>query len=67
MTTLRPPVADRLLAAGSFALSVVAAFTLEAVTVEDERSVDLSAIALLAAMSAPQPAAGVTLIDLTLP
>jgi signal transduction histidine kinase len=46
-------VADRLLAAGSFALGVVIAITLEAVTVEDERSVDLWAIALLAAMSAP--------------
>jgi signal transduction histidine kinase len=46
-------VADRLLAAGSFALGVVIALTLEAVTVGDERSVDLWAIALLAAMSAP--------------
>lgn len=53
MIPLRPPVADRLLAAGSFALGVVAAITLQAVTVEDERSVDLWAIALLAAMSAP--------------
>ena len=53
MTALRPPVADRLLAAGSFVLGVVAAFTIQAVTVEDERSVDLGAIALLAAMSAP--------------
>jgi signal transduction histidine kinase len=53
MTALRPPVADRLLAAGSFALGVVIAITLEAVTGDDERSVDLWAIALLAAMSAP--------------
>ena len=53
MTALRPPVADWLLAAGSFALGVVAAITLQAVTVEDERSVDLWAIALLGAMSAP--------------
>ena len=53
MRALRPPVADRLLAAGSFALGVVIAITLEAVTVGDERSVDLWAIALLAAMSAP--------------
>ncbi|WP_193614135.1 sensor histidine kinase [Nocardioides lijunqiniae] len=53
MTALRPPVADRLLAAGSFALGVVMAFTLQAVTAEDERGVDLGAIALLAATSAP--------------
>ena len=53
MTALRPPVADRLLAAGSFVLGVVVAVTLETVTAEDERRVDLRAIALLAAMSAP--------------
>ena len=53
MTALRPPAADRLLAAGSFVLGVAVAITLEAVTVEDERSVDLWAIALLGAMSAP--------------
>ena len=53
MMALRPPVADRLLAAGSFVLGVVVAITLEAVTGEDERSVDLWAIALLGAMSAP--------------
>jgi signal transduction histidine kinase len=53
MMALRPPVADRLLAAAAFVFGVVAAITLEAVTVEDERSVDLWAIALLAAMSAP--------------
>ena len=53
MMTLRPPAADRLLAAGAFVLGVVMAFALEAVTAEDERSVDLGAIALLAAMSVP--------------
>jgi signal transduction histidine kinase len=53
MTTLRPPVADRLLAAASFVVGVLIAITLEAVTVEDERGVDLWAIALLGAMSAP--------------
>jgi len=53
MTALRPPVADWLLAAGSFVLGILAAVTLEAVTAEDERSVDLWAIALLGAMSAP--------------
>jgi signal transduction histidine kinase len=52
MMTLRPPVADRLLAAAAFALAVVIAFALEAVTVEDERGVDLWAITLLCAMSA---------------
>ncbi|WP_245155848.1 histidine kinase [Nocardioides sp. 503] len=46
-------MADRLLAAGSFALGVAIAFALEAVTAEDERSVDLGAIALLAAISLP--------------
>jgi signal transduction histidine kinase len=53
MMALRPPVADRLLATAAFALGVVTAITLEAVTVGDERCVDLWAIALLAAMSAP--------------
>ena len=53
MTALRPPVADRLLAAGSFVLGVVVAITLEAVDFDGERSVDLLAIALLGAMSAP--------------
>jgi signal transduction histidine kinase len=53
MMALRPPVADRLLAAGSFVLGVVVAITLEAVTVEDERGVDLWAVVLLGAMSAP--------------
>ncbi|GAA4721356.1 sensor histidine kinase [Nocardioides conyzicola] len=53
MTALRPPVADRLLAAGSFVLGVVVALTLEAVDVEGERGLDLGAFMLLAAMSAP--------------
>ena len=53
MTALRPSVADWLLAAGSFVLSVVVAITLEAVDFDGERSVDLWAIALLGAMSAP--------------
>ena len=52
MTTLRPPVADRLLAAGSFVLGVVVAITLEEVDFDGERSVDLWAIALLGSMSA---------------
>ncbi|MBB3674575.1 sensor histidine kinase [Modestobacter versicolor] len=46
-------MADRLLAAGSFALGVVGAITLQAVSAGDERRVDLWAIALLAAMSSP--------------
>jgi signal transduction histidine kinase len=53
MMTLRPPVADRLLAAAAFVLGVAAALTLEAVAGADERGVDLGAIALLGAMSAP--------------
>jgi signal transduction histidine kinase len=53
MMALRPPVADRLLAAGSFVLGVVAAITLEAVDFDGERSVDLWAVALLGAMAAP--------------
>lgn len=53
MTALRPPVADRLLAAGSFVLGVVVAVTLHAVDFDGERSVDLWAIALLGAVSAP--------------
>lgn len=53
MTALRPPAADWLLAAGSFVFGVVVAITLEAFDFEGERSVDLSAIALLGAMSAP--------------
>ncbi|MCD4532576.1 sensor histidine kinase [Nocardioides sp. cx-169] len=46
-------MADRLLAAGSFVLGVVVAITLEEVDFDGERSVDLWAIALLGAMSAP--------------
>ena len=53
MMALRPPVADRLLAAGSFVLGVVTALTLEVVDFDGERRVDLGAIALLGVMSAP--------------
>ena len=53
MRVLRPSAADWLLAAGSFVLGVVVAITLEAVDFDGERSVDLWAIALLGAMSAP--------------
>jgi len=53
MMALRPPVADRLLAAAAFVLGVVVAMTLEVVDFDGERSVDLWAIALLGAMSAP--------------
>src|SRR5687768_4133702 len=53
MLALRPPVADRLLAAASFVLGVLVAITLEAVDFDGERSVDVWAIALLGAMSAP--------------
>jgi signal transduction histidine kinase len=53
MMALRPPVADRLLAAAAFVFGVVVAITLEAVDFDGERSVDLWAIALLGAMSAP--------------
>lgn len=53
MTVLRPPAADGLLAAGSFVLGVVVAVTLESVDFDGERGVDLGAIALLAAVSAP--------------
>lgn len=52
MMALRPPVADRLLAAASFVLGVVLAITLQAVDFDGERSVDPLAIALLGAMSA---------------
>lgn len=53
MMALGPPVADRLLTAVAFVLGVVVAITLEAVDFDGERSVDLWAIALLGAMSAP--------------
>ncbi|WP_241153910.1 sensor histidine kinase [Nocardioides pantholopis] len=46
-------MADWLLAAAAFVLGVVVAITLEAVDFDGERSVDLWAIALLGAMSAP--------------
>ena len=52
MMALRPPVVDRLLAAAAFLLGVAIALTLEMVDV-DERTVDLWAIVLLGAMSAP--------------
>jgi signal transduction histidine kinase len=53
MTALRPPVADRLLAAGSFVLGVAAAIMLEVVDFDGERRVDVWAVALLGAMAAP--------------
>ncbi|MBE1875469.1 sensor histidine kinase [Myceligenerans pegani] len=53
MTALRPPVADRLLAAGSFVLGVVAALTLQVVDFDGERRVDLWAVLLLGAISVP--------------
>ncbi|WP_244962946.1 sensor histidine kinase [Nocardioides dongkuii] len=46
-------MADWLLAAGSFVVGLVVAFTLQAVDFDGERRVDLWAIALLGAMSAP--------------
>jgi signal transduction histidine kinase len=53
MMAVRPPVADRLLAGASFVISVAGAFTIQAVAREDERPVDVWAIVLLGAMSAP--------------
>lgn len=53
MRALRPSAADWLLAAAAFVLGVVVALTIQAVDLDDERAVDLGAIALLAAMSAP--------------
>lgn len=53
MTALRPPVADRLLAAASFALGVVAAIVLEAVDFDGERRVDAWAVVLLGAVAVP--------------
>lgn len=53
MMVLRPPVADWLLAAGAFVLGVIVAVALESVDFDGERSVDLLAIMLLGAMSAP--------------
>ncbi|MCP2266881.1 sensor histidine kinase [Promicromonospora thailandica] len=53
MTALRPAVADRLLAAGSFVLGVGAALTLQVVDFDGERRVDLWAVLLLGATSVP--------------
>ena len=50
---LRPPAADRLLAAAAFVLGVAAALVLEEVDFDGERSVDAWAVALLGAMAAP--------------
>ena len=52
MTALRPPVADRLLAAASFVLSLVAAIVMDAADLDVERSLDVWGVALLAAMAA---------------
>ena len=53
MMALRPPVADRLLAAAAFVLGVAVAIMLETVDFEGERRLDPGAIALLGVMSAP--------------
>lgn len=53
MTALRPPAADWLLAAGAWALGVLAAITLHVVDFEGERGVDAGAVALLGLTSAP--------------
>ncbi|MDT5014512.1 MAG: hypothetical protein QOD39_672, partial [Mycobacterium sp.] len=53
MMALRPPVVDRLLAAASFVLGGVVAIAIEALATEEQRPLDLWAIALLGAMSAP--------------
>jgi signal transduction histidine kinase len=53
MRAPRPPVVDRLLAAGSFVLGVVGAVTLRVIDFEGERRVDLWAVLLLGAMSVP--------------
>jgi signal transduction histidine kinase len=50
---LRPPAADRLLAAAAFVLGLAIAITIQTVAMDDERQVDLWAIALLGGMSAP--------------
>ena len=49
---LRPPVADRLLAAAAFVLSLVAAIVMDAADLDVERSLDVWGVALLAAMAA---------------
>lgn len=53
MRALRPPAADRLLAAAALVLGVVVALVLESVDYDGERRVDPGAIALLGALSAP--------------
>ena len=52
MTALRPPVADRLLAAAAFVLSLVAAIVMDAADLDVERSLDVWGVALLVAMAA---------------
>lgn len=53
MKALRPPVADGLLAAGSFVLGIGVAYVLEVVDFDGERRVDLGAILLLGLTSVP--------------
>lgn len=53
MKRLRPPVADGLLAAGSFVLGIGVAYVLEVVDFDGERRVDLGAILLLGLTSVP--------------
>jgi signal transduction histidine kinase len=53
MMALRPPAADRLLAAAALMLGVGIAITIQAAAMDDERSMDLWSIVLLGAMSAP--------------
>src|SRR3954453_6366823 len=52
MMALRPPAADRLLAAAVFVLSLVAAIVMDAADLDVERSLDVWGVALLAAMAA---------------
>src|SRR3954470_21276612 len=52
MITLRPSVADRLLAAAVFVLSLVAAIVMGVADLDVERSLDVWGVALLAAMAA---------------
>lgn len=53
MKRLRPPVADGLLAVGSFVLGIGVAYVLEVVDFDGERRVDLGAILLLGLTSVP--------------
>lgn len=53
MKGLRPPVADGLLAAGSFVLGIGVAYVLEVVDFDGERRVDLGAILLLGLTPVP--------------